>query len=54
MNPARSLGPDVVGMTMSSFWIYLAGPAVGALAAVALAACLHGRPNRYERQAAQG
>lgn len=54
MNPARSLGPDVLGMTMSSFWIYLVGPAVGALAAVALAAGLHGGPNRYERQAAQG
>ena len=55
MNPARSLGPDLLGTTMSSFWIYLVGPAIGALAAVATAAGLHGRrPNRYERQAAQG
>ena len=54
MNPARSLGPDVVAGTLSTYWIYLVGPLIGALAAVGLAAGLHGGPNRYERHAAQG
>ena len=54
MNPARSLGPDVVGAGISSYWIYLVGPGVGALAAVALAAGLHGGPSSAERRAAQG
>jgi aquaporin Z len=54
MNPARSLGPDLVAATMSSYWVYLVGPLVGALAAVALAAGLHGGPTAAERHAAQG
>lgn len=31
MNPARSLGPALVGGDLGSIWIYLVGPAVGAL-----------------------
>ncbi|MHB2022864.1 MAG: MIP/aquaporin family protein [Mycobacteriales bacterium] len=54
MNPARSLGPDLLGGTMSSFWIYLVAPVIGALLAVGLAAGLHGGANQYERQAALG
>ena len=34
MNPARSLGPAVASMNFSAIWIYLLGPALGALLAV--------------------
>ncbi len=54
MNPARSLGPDLLAGTMSTYWVYLAGPVIGALAAVVLAAALHGGSNRNERHAAVG
>lgn len=52
MNPARSLGPDLVGGRMGSYWIYLAGPLAGALIAVALAVCFYGRPTGHEQAAA--
>jgi aquaporin Z len=31
MNPARSLGPDIVGgsQTLGTIWVYLIGPPVG-------------------------
>jgi MIP family channel proteins len=32
-NPARSLGPGLVGDEFSNFWIYVVGPLVGAIAA---------------------
>ena len=35
MNPARTLGPDVVSATFPSLWIYIVGPALGALLAAA-------------------
>ena len=34
MNPARSLGPAVVSMNFTGFWIYLFAPTLGALLAV--------------------
>lgn len=40
MNPARSLAPAVVSGQMHAAWIYLAAPALGALAAVWLCRCV--------------
>ncbi len=34
MNPARSLAPALVGGNLQHLWLYLAGPVLGALAAV--------------------
>jgi len=36
MNPARSVGPAVISGDLSSLWIYLAAPFVGAVVAAAL------------------
>ena len=54
MNPARSLGPDLLLGQLGSYWVYLAGPVTGACAAVLLAVALRGTPNAAERQAAVG
>ncbi len=54
MNPARSLGPDLVAWLWSSAWIYVAGPVAGGLAAVALAWALRGPPSAAADLAAQG
>jgi aquaporin Z len=49
-NPARSLGPAVATGTWQGFWIYLVGPALGALVGVAVARLL-GRGRRDIHQA---
>ena len=54
MNPARSLGPALVSGDLGCVWIYLAGPAAGALLAVGLAWALRGHPSRAADIAAQG
>ena len=42
MNPARTFGPDLVAGDFSGYWIYVAGPLVGALLAVGLAWLMRG------------
>jgi aquaporin Z len=56
MNPARSFAPDLVMGDFSHFWVYVVGPGVGALVAVAFARILRG-PGGHDTlasRAAQG
>lgn len=43
MNPARTFGPDLVSVTFTSYWVYIAGPLAGAVIAVGIAYILRGR-----------
>ena len=55
MNPVRSLAPALVRGDFSHVWVYLAGPLIGALVAVAFARVLRGRGGDREAiRAAQG
>jgi aquaporin Z len=55
MNPMRSLAPDVVANDYSAYWVYLAGPMVGAALAVLAAFILRGHGGgRSGSLAAQG
>jgi aquaporin Z len=52
MNPARSLGPALVGGNMGTYWIYLVSPLCGAVIALALTIAFYGRPAGHEEAAA--
>jgi aquaporin Z len=54
MNPARSLGPALIGSQWRSWWVYLAGPLAGGLLAVGTAWLLRGPPTPAGTRAAQG
>jgi aquaporin Z len=54
MNPARSLGPDIVGADFTAWWVYVVGPVVGAAVAVIVIALVRGLPDRQELEAAEG
>jgi aquaporin Z len=55
MNPARTFGPDLVGRDFTSYWVYVAGPLVGAVIAVGFAYVLRGAGGgRSGSGAAQG
>jgi aquaporin Z len=55
MNPARTFGPDLVAVDFTSYWVYVAGPLLGAMVAVAAAFVLRGRGGgRAGSLAAQG
>jgi aquaporin Z len=43
MNPARTFGPDLVSADFGSYWVYVAGPVLGAGIAVGIAFILSGR-----------
>ena len=55
MNPARTFGPDLVATDFTSYWVYVAGPLVGAALAVGAAWILRGAGGgRAGSAAAQG
>lgn len=54
MNPARSLGPALVGTEMGDLWVYVAAPFAGAVLAVGGTWLLHGQVKRSETKAAEG
>ena len=55
MNPARTFGPDAISANFTSYWVYVAGPLLGAVAAVGVAFVLRGAGGgRSGSSAAQG
>ncbi|HTS95711.1 MAG TPA: aquaporin [Streptosporangiaceae bacterium] len=54
MNPARTLGPDIVGSDFTGWWVYIAGPIIGAAIAVMIINAVRGLPDKDEREAAEG
>jgi len=54
MNPARSLGPDIVSTDFTGWWVYIAGPVIGAAIAVMIIGLVRGLPTKDERAAAVG
>ena len=54
MNPARTLGPDIVAWQFSGWWVYVVGDVVGAVIAVGIIGLVRGLPGASEREAAEG
>jgi len=54
MNPARSLGPDIVSTDFTGWWIYIVGPLIGAAIAVIIIGLVRGLPGKAEQGAAEG
>ena len=54
MNPARTLGPDIVSTDFTGWWVYVAGPVIGAAIAVMVIGLVRGLPDKEEREAAEG
>ena len=54
MNPARSLGPALIGGQWDDWWAYILGPVAGGALAVGFAWILRGPPSHAADEAAQG
>jgi aquaporin Z len=54
MNPARTLGPDIVSGHYTGWWVYIAGPVLGACLAILFIRLVRGRPVKDEIEAAEG
>ncbi len=54
MNPARTLGPDIVANNFTGWWCYVGGDLLGAAIAVALIGLVRGAPDKAEIEAAEG
>ena len=54
MNPARSLGPELIAGDLTNYWIYLVGPIIGAMVAVGFEFILKGKATKAGAEAAQG
>ncbi len=54
MNPARTLGPDIVAVHFTGWWVYVFGDLIGAAIAVAIIILVRGVPDKAESEAAEG
>lgn len=54
MNPVRSLAPDLMRGNLSTTWIYVLGPIIGAMIAVGFEWILKGNPTAAGTMAAEG
>ncbi len=54
MNPARTLGPDIVGANFTGWWVYVGGDIIGAAIAVVIIILVRGMPDKAEAEAAEG
>ena len=54
MNPARTLGPDIVSTNFTGWWVYVIGDLIGAAIAVVIITLVRGTPDKAEREAAEG
>jgi aquaporin NIP len=54
VNPARSLGPALVGSTWEGLWIYLTGPVAGASLGALAYQLVRGDPGTTVRGPARG
>ncbi len=54
MNPARSLGPALIGGDTAYWWVYVVGPMIGAILAVGCTWIMHGGRKPAEENAADG
>ncbi len=54
MNPARTLGPDIVSGNFTGWWTYVFGDLIGAAIAVMIIGLVRGLPDKEERESAEG